>query len=121
MQLTTEQIITIGQWLIFLVVIAVLFYMQYQHNKNIVLALTETIKQMQSNPVALENAKAAGAGIPQDAYVKFYGLVDGIISLIGKDTEVGKLATEVKTTAELIDHDPANDPPFPLDTSKPVG
>lgn len=110
MQLTTEQIISIGQWIIFLVVVVVLFWVQYQHNKNVVLALTQTIKDLQNNPVALENAKAAGAGIPQDAYVKFYGLVDGLIGLLGKDTEIGKLATEVKETAQIIDHDPTNDP-----------
>jgi hypothetical protein len=110
MQLTTEQIIGIGQWVLLIVAVAVMFYMQYQQNKNIVAAFTQTIKDLQSNPVAMANAKAAGESIPQDAYVKFYGLVDGLIGLLGKDTEVGKLATEVKETAEMIDHDPANDP-----------
>lgn len=110
MQLTTEQIIGIGQWVLLIIVVAVMFHMQYQQNKNIVAAFTQTIRDLQSNPVAMENAKAAGASVPQDAYIKFYGLIDGLIGLLGKDTEVGKLATEIKETAELIDHDPANDP-----------
>lgn len=110
MQLTTEQLIMIGQTVLFIVVLAFLVWMQYQKDKNVIASLTRALDQMQNNPVALSNAKAAGESIPQEAFNKFYGLVDGIIGLIGKDTEVGKLATEVKQTAELIDHDPANDP-----------
>jgi hypothetical protein len=110
MQLTTEQLIMIGQTVLFIAVLVFLTWLQYQKDQNVVGALTRALDQLQNNPVALQNAKAAGEGIPQAAFDKFYGLLDGVIGLIGQDTEVGKLATEVKETAEMIDHDPANDP-----------
>lgn len=110
MQLTTEQFIMIGQTVLFIVVLVFLTWLQYQKDQNVIGSLTRALDQLQNNPVALANAKAAGEGIPQEAFDRFYGLLAGFIGLVGKDTEVGKLATEIKQTAELIDHIPANDP-----------
>jgi Trk-type K+ transport system membrane component len=110
MQLTTEQLITIGQWLIFIIVIAVLFYLQSQHNKNVVLALTAALRDFQSSPVAVANAKAAGEGIPQATFDQAYLIMNGLIGLLGQSTPIGQLAQQLENTTKLIDHDPANDP-----------
>jgi hypothetical protein len=113
-QLTPEQVqqmIDILRWIVFAAVIGVAFYAQYKTNKHVVVSFTQALDNLQRNPVALENAKAAGAGVPQEAYVKLYGMLDGLIGILSGNTEITGLLKEIKETAEAIDRDPTNDPP----------
>ena len=110
MQLTTEQIIRIGEWAITLIVLGVLFYMQWKQSRDVVTSLTQTLREFQSNPVAVANAKAAGENIPQATFEQAYQIMNGLIGLLGQSTPVGQLVQQIQDTAKTIDHDPGNDP-----------
>ena len=130
MQLTTEQIIRIGEWAITLIVLGVLFYLQWRQTRDVVTSLTTTLREFQANPVAVANAKAAGENIPQATFEQAYQIMNGLIGLLGQSTPVGQLVQQIQNTAKTIDHDPANDP-TPVDaqviadlqavSDKPVG
>ena len=108
--LTTEQIVNISQWVVTAIIFAGLLCLQHKQHANTIEALTATIKAIQAAPAAMENAKAAGAGVPQEAYNKLYGLTDGLIGLLGSDTPVGGLLKQGEDLVKQIDTDPTNDP-----------
>jgi len=110
MQLTTEQIIRIGEWAITLIVLGVLFYLQWRQTRDVVTSLTTTLREFQANPVAVANAKAAGENIPQATFEQAYQIMNGLIGLLGQSTPVGQLVQQIQDTAKTIDHDPTNDP-----------
>ena len=110
MQLTTEQIIRIGEWAITLIVLGVLFYLQWRQTRDVVTSLTTTLREFQVNPVAVANAKAAGENIPQKTFEDAYRIMEGLIGLLGQSTPVGQLVQQIQNTAKTIDHDPTNDP-----------
>jgi hypothetical protein len=104
-QLTPEQVqqmIDILRWIVFAAVIGVAFYAQYKTNKHVVVSFTQALDNLQRNPVALENAKAAGAGVPQEAYVKLYGMLDGLIGILSGNTEITGLLKEIKETPSVV-------------------
>lgn len=113
-----QQLIEVFRWIVVAVVIGIAFLAQYKTNKHVIGAFAQALDNMQHNPVALENAKAAGAGVPQEAYTKLYGMIDGVMGFSGSNTEVARLLKEVKETLELIDRDPGNDPKQDEDTAK---
>ena len=110
MQLTTEQIIRIGEWAITLIVLGVLFYLQWRQTRDVVTSLTTTLREFQANPAAAANAKAAGENIPQATFEQAYQIMNGLIGLLGQSTPVGQLVQQIQNTAKTIDHDPTNDP-----------
>jgi hypothetical protein len=109
--MTTEQlIIMIVSALAALGVLAYFFDVQFKRTHNLLQAMTAALVQVQANPVALANAKAAGEGIPQAAYDKLYVVANAALQLLDPGSEAGRVIEQVKQLAERVDHDTSNDP-----------
>ncbi len=84
-----------------------------QTHADVIALLTKTIQDVVNNPVWLENAKAVGQSVPQDAFDAVYGKLDAAESFVGTTTALGTLMQRVEDALKRIDSNPANDPTPP--------
>lgn len=111
--MTTEQLFIGGSIVVLVITVVVMgvsVYRKDTQNANLITLVSQTAERVAANPVWIENAKAVGQSVPQEAFNSLIQRFDSLEMLFGQTAALGIALQRIEDVVKKIDHDPANDP-----------
>jgi hypothetical protein len=120
--MSTIEFALLGLVVLNTLVLGLFFDREFNRNHNAMQALSAALTDYQTalnSPVIKSIADGLASSVPQDAYNKSYDFLNSVISIIGQNSDAGKLLAQGESILKGLDHDPSNDMPPNTDPGAP--